>query len=147
MKLQFDEIHQKRQYHWVPSSKRVAVQQFFVDLYKVPEALYLKYESDFFKLILNTERDFSKFGIRKSRIGLGDVMDKVFGQQPSIKNMKEFFSNEVIQGLWANQWEGAATPFKHCEWLKIAIKGLSIEERKMIHKHFQKVEAKGFTIL
>jgi len=106
VKHQFDEIHKKRQYHWVPASKREAVRSFFVDQYQVPVALYKLHESDFFRLILNTERNFTKYGIRKSSRGLGEVMNKMFGQQPSLKNMKSFFSDEVIQGIWANQWGG-----------------------------------------
>jgi len=61
--------------------------------------------------------------------------------------MKEFYSNEIIQGLWANSWGSSATPFKQSNWLKVALKGLSGEERGMIVKHFEKVEPAGFQIL
>jgi hypothetical protein len=35
-------------------------------------------------------------------------MNEVFGSRPSLGNLKTFFSNEAIQGLWNNGFANAA---------------------------------------
>ena len=109
--------------------------------------IYERYEVDFFKLILNTEKDVTKYGISKKSTELKGLEDAVFKQKPSISNLKRFFSTQVIQGLWAGQWNGSATPFVRCDWLKEALQGLEPAQREQIFKHLEKVESAGVAIL
>lgn len=64
IQLQFKQIYQGKQYHWVSSSKRANVRYFFVRAYNVPEDVYDEEESTFFKLIFNTVKDLGPFEIK-----------------------------------------------------------------------------------
>lgn len=65
------------------------------------EEYYNNNESAFFKLIHNTFLSKHKsdlLGIEEMPIT--NIYELVFKEHPSKANLKIFFSNEVIQGLW-----------------------------------------------
>ena len=62
------------------------------------------HEQVFFKLIFNTKKDEEirkDFGIVVDQDFM-KKMNEVFGSRPSLANLRTFFSNEAIQGLWNN---------------------------------------------
>lgn len=70
--------------------------------YCVPSEIFEKHEYVFFKLIFNTKKDEEiehDFGITINPEFIRK-MNEVFGSRPSVANLRSFFSNEAIQGLW-----------------------------------------------
>ena len=78
--------------------------------FNVPSHIFEQHEQVFFKLIFNTKKDEEirrDFGIEVDQDFM-NKMNEVFGSRPSLGNLKTFFSNEAIQGLWNNGFAKAA---------------------------------------
>jgi len=78
--------------------------------FNVPSHIFELHEQVFFKLIFNTKKDEEirrDFGIEVDQDFM-NKMNEVFGSRPSLGNLKTFFSNEAIQGLWNNGFANAA---------------------------------------
>mmetsp|Transcript_8382 Transcript_8382/g.12767 ORF Transcript_8382/g.12767 Transcript_8382/m.12767 type:complete len:105 (+) Transcript_8382:1019-1333(+) len=95
--------------------------------YNVPHDFYLKHESTFFKLIMNTVKDLSNFDIME-RPEVDNAIDGVFRQNPSRQNIKVFFANEAIRGLWTNTWEGNLTSYRNSKFLMSVLQTVSQTE-------------------
>jgi hypothetical protein len=100
------------------------VRDFYLNAYFVPPAIYSKYESVFFKLIMNTVKDLTKFGITPNT-QIDKAMDGIFRQNPSKENLRHILTNEVIRGLWDNKWGGRVISYSESRLLKKVMESVS----------------------
>jgi hypothetical protein len=136
--MQFKKVHKGKQYHWVNNSKRKHVRNFFLQAYRVPPDFYEKHESTFFKLIMNTVKDVTMFGIQQ-RPDVDNAIDGVFRQNPSRQNIKVFFTNEAIIGLWRNKWGGKLTAYVDSKFMKKVLSSVHENEINKFVKQIRKL--------
>ena len=120
------------------NSKRKHVKNFFTRAYRVPDDFYEEHESTFFKLIMNTVKDVTTFGIAE-RPDVDTAIDGVFRQNPSRQNIKIFFENEAILGLWRNKWGGKLTAYIDSKFMKKVLSTVQESEVKKFVKQINKL--------
>jgi hypothetical protein len=49
--------------------------------------------------------------------------------RPAIGNMKTFFEDEAVKGIWTGHWGGPGIPYRESFKLKLALEVLSLEEK------------------
>ena len=103
LKRQFNDLHKRRHYTWNNRALRLKSKIFYLEHLECPSitpALYKLQESLFFSLIhpnFKPSKDDTWF--KKS-----NKLSLVFGQHPSKANMCIFFSQVVVQILWAQNY-------------------------------------------
>jgi hypothetical protein len=61
---QYKEQTQNKQYHWINSSKRKSVRDFFIESYEFQEDFYDQHESVFLFLVLKDKKLAEKYGVK-----------------------------------------------------------------------------------
>ena len=82
-------------------------------------------------------------------------MNEVFGSRPSLANLRTFFSNEAIQGLWNNGFAVAESNsskvyrgiIQQDDRLRNELKELSPLDKKKLYKHCEKFAPAAFDVL
>jgi hypothetical protein len=105
----------------------------------VPSSIYTKYESVFFKLILNTVKNLDDFDV-KPNPDLDNAIDGAFRQNPSKHNIKMLLENEAIRGLWENRWSDFETSFANSLELKSIIRKLNPSDLAKFKQHLQRLK-------
>lgn len=65
----------------------------------IPMDVYKKHEAIFFKLVINTKKNFD-ISSMKGDSKIIEQMEKIFRSTPKIQFLHEFFANEGVQMLY-----------------------------------------------
>ncbi len=106
----YESEYSKSVYYRKESSVRQNVRDFFVELLDLSDKEYRQCELLFFFMILPKQRDISKF-TKGSTFKL-QTLKAVFGNKPSLKNCRSFFSEQIVQELWQGRASNKFTPFQ-----------------------------------
>lgn len=121
IKEKFFKLYDKKYYHWIEKTKRQKTQAFFIENYQVSQDFYKRNEEVFFKLVHNTSFEEGD--------AVSQNFQKVFGNHPNKKNLKEFFKMEAILYLWWGITDGDSSNdfvgFSQSQELKDFLSGFS----------------------
>mmetsp|Transcript_2709 Transcript_2709/g.4603 ORF Transcript_2709/g.4603 Transcript_2709/m.4603 type:complete len:112 (+) Transcript_2709:677-1012(+) len=108
-------------YHWVNSTKKNAIKQFYEEYFDTNPAFIERNQATLIVFLLGTSQSSKRTTTKTSSQLIKDfklksfdqeilsVLDQIFGSQPSLANMKKLFADEAIQLLWF----GHANSFKN----------------------------------
>ncbi len=138
-------------YYWVPSTTRHCIRCFYETQYNVPAGLYAQYEAILIKIILHSKKNFSDFEIfppvDEPADNFGELLNKLFGSESSIKKMARFFAHPVIAGLWTNGWNSKnVVGFVDSESLRGPYNLLSEDQKKEMKHYFAKMKLPDFKV-
>uniref|UniRef100_A0A7S3MWJ1 Uncharacterized protein n=1 Tax=Strombidium inclinatum TaxID=197538 RepID=A0A7S3MWJ1_9SPIT len=140
LKQQFNDLYLHKQYHWVNSTKKKVVREFFLEGYGVPEEIYDENEAFFLKLIYNTlqnDKISAKFTVDTTST-LSQLLDEVMKAKPNNKNLKRFFAHRAVQLLWGGK-QGKQTPFRE-GGLSDLLRKMSVSTRQWFCSKLEKVD-------
>lgn len=111
LKKIFDDLHDRKHYHWIDSKVRIKTTEFFTEQLNIPDItydFYKKNECSFFKLLhptikVNQTRKSKRADKQEPWFEVDEyqeVYNLVFGQHPSKENLNKFFANPIIKILW-----------------------------------------------
>ena len=108
-------------------------------LFRVNAEFYSVHEPVLFKMIhpSYTKEKFKEHNVPYTT--MVSLMDKVFGQNPTITNMTTFFEHEAIWDLWNSQYG-----FRRSQEFKEYMDNLTADQARRVRKHMEKANPNIF---